>query len=135
VWKCGAETGFDSGDPRSRRKIASTISTAVERNSLCQFWKLSNQNSADAKWARMVTEEPPCRLFSLLASRALLTRCRTKETRKSDKRAAPREWEYSVRPRAPVRTGQGVSGLSASSAGSRSWGAAPCAALDSGEPF
>ena len=40
----GSETFFDSGEFSWRRKIASTISTAVERNSLCQFWNDSNQN-------------------------------------------------------------------------------------------
>jgi hypothetical protein len=34
---CGAATGFDSGEPRKRRKIDRTTKTAVERNSDCQF--------------------------------------------------------------------------------------------------
>ena len=41
---CGLSTGFDSGDPRCRRKIDNTTMLAMARNSLCQFWKDSNQN-------------------------------------------------------------------------------------------
>lgn len=37
VWLWGAATPFDSGDSRWRRKIDRSTSTAVERNSLCQF--------------------------------------------------------------------------------------------------
>jgi hypothetical protein len=41
---CGVSTGLDSGDPRCRRKIENTTMLAIARNSLCQFWKDSNQN-------------------------------------------------------------------------------------------
>ena len=37
VWLWGLLTGLDSGDPRCRRKMDRTISTPMERNSLCQF--------------------------------------------------------------------------------------------------
>ena len=46
----GAETGFDSGDPLKRRKIDSTTSTAVERNSDCQFCNDSNHNWGSARY-------------------------------------------------------------------------------------
>lgn len=37
VLEWGAATGFDSGEPRKRRKIERTTRTAVDRNSDCQF--------------------------------------------------------------------------------------------------
>ena len=40
----GAATAFDSGDSRCLSQIERTTRMAVERNSLCQFWKLSNQS-------------------------------------------------------------------------------------------
>jgi hypothetical protein len=40
---CGLSTGFDSGEPRWRRKIESRTTSAIDRNSLCQFWNDSNQ--------------------------------------------------------------------------------------------
>ena len=44
-----AATGFDCDEPRSRRYTVNRISTPTDRNSLCQFWKLSNQNVAEPK--------------------------------------------------------------------------------------
>jgi hypothetical protein len=40
---CGASTGFDSGEPRCLSLIESNTMLATARNSLCQFWKDSNQ--------------------------------------------------------------------------------------------
>src|SRR5919106_1011666 len=40
----GAATGLDSGEPRWRRKMESTMSAATARNSLCQFCMDWNQN-------------------------------------------------------------------------------------------
>lgn len=37
VCLCGASTGFDSGEPRWRRKMLNTTITPMARNSLCQF--------------------------------------------------------------------------------------------------
>ena len=53
VSEFGAATGFDSGDPRNRRKIDRTTTRAVERNSDCQFWNDSNQNWALPRWSIM----------------------------------------------------------------------------------
>ncbi len=44
VSACDACTGFDSAEPSWRRKTERTTTTAIERNSLCQFWNDSNQN-------------------------------------------------------------------------------------------
>jgi hypothetical protein len=52
VWECGAVTGFDSGEPRKRRKIDRITSIAVDRNSDCQFWKDSNQNWLSIIWVQ-----------------------------------------------------------------------------------
>ncbi len=49
VSEWGASTGFDSGDPFCLRKIDSITMLAIDRNSLCQFWKVSNQKLACAK--------------------------------------------------------------------------------------
>lgn len=51
AFEWGAATGFDSGDSRCLSQIERTIRTAVERNSLCQFWKLSNQSWGSARQA------------------------------------------------------------------------------------
>jgi hypothetical protein len=40
----GLSTGFDSGDPRCRRKIERITIAAMAKNSLCQFCNDSNQN-------------------------------------------------------------------------------------------
>ena len=45
VSSVGAATGFDCGDPFCRNQIVSSASTPTEKNSLCQFWNDSNQNS------------------------------------------------------------------------------------------
>lgn len=39
-----AATGFDSGEPRWRKKMERMTIEPMARNSLCQFWKDSNQN-------------------------------------------------------------------------------------------
>ena len=57
VSACGAATGFDSGEPRWRRKIDSTTIEKTARNSLCQFWNDSNQNSLEVR--RNSTSRPP----------------------------------------------------------------------------
>lgn len=54
VSRCEEATGFDSGDPLKRRKIDRTTTTAVDRNSDCQFCRDSNQNCALARWSTMV---------------------------------------------------------------------------------
>jgi hypothetical protein len=43
VASCGVPTGFDSGDPRWRRKIARTMNDPTARNSDCQFWNVDSQ--------------------------------------------------------------------------------------------
>ena len=43
VWLWGASTGLDSGEPRCLSQIERTTIAARARNSLCQFWKDSNQ--------------------------------------------------------------------------------------------
>ena len=42
--RCGSATGFDSKEPRCRRKIDNPIIAATAMNSLCQFCIDSNQN-------------------------------------------------------------------------------------------
>lgn len=49
VSSCGAATAFDSGDSRCLSQMERTTRTAVERNSLCQFWKLSNHSWGSPK--------------------------------------------------------------------------------------
>jgi hypothetical protein len=44
-----AATGFDSGDPRCRKKMESATMLPMARNSLCQFWNDSNQKRVVAR--------------------------------------------------------------------------------------
>ena len=43
VSSCALCTGLDSGEPCSRSQIESTTKAPTAKNSLCQFWKDSNQ--------------------------------------------------------------------------------------------
>ena len=57
----GAPTGLLSGEPCWRSTIDSTTSTAVDKNSLCQFWKDSNHNCASPRWLSIEPETAsPC---------------------------------------------------------------------------
>ena len=47
--RVAAPTGFDSGDPRCRRKIAITAKEPTARNSDCQFWSEASQKSAEPR--------------------------------------------------------------------------------------
>src|SRR5215218_9985785 len=80
---CGAATGFDSGDPRWRRKTDNHANEATARNSLCQFWKDWNQNSEVRRNAQVETASPPCVNCSSLYSWAPPQAWRAKQTRNS----------------------------------------------------
>lgn len=49
VLECGAATALDSGEFFWRSQMDRTTRTAVDRNSLCQFWKLSNHSCASPR--------------------------------------------------------------------------------------
>ena len=77
---------MDSGEPRSRRKIAKTTRAPMDRNSLCQFWKLSYQNSGSTSLSAAVLTGPACSSASSLACRVLPNRCSQKDNPKSASR-------------------------------------------------
>src|SRR5690348_2964752 len=68
VCEWGASTGFDSGEPCWRRKIARTVSATIDMNSLCQFWNDSNQNCDVARYPIADTGSPPWTSWSALYS-------------------------------------------------------------------
>ena len=85
-------TGFDSGEPFSRSQIDSTTMVKMARNSLCQFWKDSNQNWEVPKYWQTESAFLPCSSAYSLWALAPHTACPTKEIMKRSMNASDREW-------------------------------------------
>ena len=66
----GVYTGFDSAEPRWRRRTENTTMAPTARNSLCQFWNDWDQNSD--VWTNSHADSPgaPCSSCSAEYSRA-----------------------------------------------------------------
>jgi hypothetical protein len=60
VASCGAPTGFDSGEPRWRRKMAKVTNEPTARNSDCQFWSVASQKLALPTYDHQETVVSPC---------------------------------------------------------------------------
>ena len=57
---------MDSGEPRSRNQMDKTTTVPTAKNSLCQFWKDSNQKRAVPRYWRMEMGACPCMRCSAL---------------------------------------------------------------------
>jgi hypothetical protein len=66
VSSCALCTGLDSGEPFSRSQIESTAKAPTAKNSLCQFWKDSNQKREVPTYWSMETGGWPCSFCSSL---------------------------------------------------------------------
>ena len=64
----GPPTGFDSGEPRWRRKIVSTANEPTARNSDCQFCSVASQKVAEPTKESQETPASPWAACSLLKS-------------------------------------------------------------------
>src|SRR3546814_17102827 len=114
--------------------MLSTTRTAVERNSLCQFWKDSNHNRGSQRYWAMVRGISPCIRASAAAPAALFFQWRKKEAADNMRNLMPSERAYNPRKKTPYLRLFGGPGITAVLARSHSpW--RPHGYLESARPL
>jgi hypothetical protein len=99
---------------------------ATARNSLCQFWKDSNQNCEVLKYCQKVTAAPPWLSSWALYALAPPAAWRATDIKNNKKNRPASEFSYTFSTQPPWRTGQGAFAGSAALRGSSSCEAGSC---------